>query len=209
MPGFFRRLFSSRPAAPPALRPAPDAGVGGVERVEHGFRMELDDWQSVELVHQGHLAAVEKEMRSISAIAEGQDGTYGWTGIHLRHEIKEPLLPAEIPLQALLDLFPRRREFKGVIFWGDNEGLEGRSFAFRTGGGLSLYGDQYPGSAAGLLQSICFEPCYKPDKHALPAELETLAQFAARQQLYLIGWNQEFCSQPDAGRYMKFFEQYK
>ncbi len=204
---FIKRLFPNRPAKPPALDQGP---VAGVQRIEHCLRIEYGDWGYAELVHQNHLAAVKKEMRAISAIGKGQDTTYGWTDFHLRDEIDEPLLPAEIPLKALHDIFPRRMDFKGVDFWGGGYEAAERSFAFSTVGGLAIYGEHYPGSGDEQLRSICFDTCKTRDRGApLSAELEALAQFAAWQQLYLICWNKEFCSQPDAGRYLKFFEQYK
>lgn len=208
MLGFLRRLLSDQSAVPASFKPEPDASGGDVERSEGRILIEHDDWGFAEFVHQRHWAAVERELRSISAISENQDSVYGWNDIHLRNEIKEPLLPATITLKALHDLFPRRTEYAGIGYWGDYEEAS-NSFAFGTGGGLMLYGDYYPGIGAEYLRSICFKPCNLSDKHVLSAEMEALARFAARQQLYLICWNQEFCSQPDAGRYLKFFEQYK
>jgi hypothetical protein len=209
---FLRRLLASGAAGPLSLKLEPGSSAGDVVRDGHGLRIEHDDWGTAEFVHQSHLAAVEKEMRAISAIDQGQDTTYGGTDIYLRNEIKEPLLPAEIPLKALHGLFPRRTDFKGVSFWGGGGGgdeMAERSFAFSTDGGLTLYGDHYSGNGAEWLRCICFGWCDTRYKETLASELAALAQFAARHHLYLICRNQEFCSQPDAGRYLKFFEQYK
>lgn len=204
--GFMRRLFPYWSAKQVGSSQVPSVGI---RRVQHSLRIEYDDWGYAEFVHQSHLAAVEREMLAISAIGQGHDSAYGWTDIHLRDEIKEPLLPAEISLKTLQDIFPRRTNFKGVCFWGGGDEPAEQCFAFSTEGGLVIYGQHGPQNGADQLQSICFHSCETGDKVALSEELQALAQFAASQKLYLICWNKEFCSQPDENRYLRFFEQYK
>jgi hypothetical protein len=203
MPGFLRRLFTSQTATPTSWQSTSTAG-DGAERKQSRLTIELDDWGFAELVHQSHLPAIEKEMRAISEI---EVGTYGSTDFHFRDQIKEPLVPSVIPLKALHDLFPGRMDYVGVGYWGEDGAAE-HSYAFSTRGGMALYGEHRPGSGSGQLRSIFFERCHQPDMHILSAEIEALVQFAVRQQLYLLCWNQEFCSQPDIGRYLRFFEQY-
>lgn len=179
--------------------------AAGAQSPEGCIKIEGDDWQQAEFVHQSHFAAIAGEMDAVRNIEENHKTEFGWDDIHLRTSIAEPLAPARIRLPALLGLFPARTDFAGIAFWGDDHRVE-RGFAFRTEGGLTIYGQRLSGGDGQQLGCICFERCAARRGDSLPAELAALSQFAGEHQLLLVAWGIPLQLEANARKYLEFFE---
>lgn len=166
-----------------------------------------DNWRHTEFIHQSQSEAIETELQAISDIHKHHKASVGWDKVYVRSVITEPLMPAKILSQTLYDLFPNRSDFSGVAYW-DTDGVVDYGFAFRTEGGLKIYGQYYPEIETKYLRSICFEPCSMHNRDSLAIELKSLSQFAKEQELHLVCWNKVLHFESNAELYLEFFEQH-
>jgi hypothetical protein len=102
-----------------------------------------DDWRQIEFVSEKFAAQVESEIQSIRTIYETKRRGVGFTGLHVRKLIENPIEKGAIPYDALKKLFTVSKEFSGFGVGGFGNGDIGigeNGFAFETEDGLQFYG---------------------------------------------------------------------
>jgi hypothetical protein len=176
-----------------------------VHTIDNRLVVEEDDWRFTELVSQGFSRLIDEELEDIRKIHHSHKARVGWDKVHVRRKIPEPLIPAQVLLQELADLFADRQSKTGVCYC-DTAGVVDHGFAFQTRGGMKVYGQYHPTSGQDRLHCICLEPCSLDQKESLVLEVDRLAGLARKHQLYLVCWNKLQKPEPDAGRYLEFLE---
>jgi len=188
--------------------PSVNDSVGPITRdtttVRDRMVIHSDDWRHTELVHAGLARAIQAELADISTIHQLHKGASGWSKVHIRQRVPEPIAGVGIVLADLAREFAGMTRLKGVGYF-DSAGLVDDGFAFTTPGGLQLYGQVDPGGNE-QLTLVCFEPCILGDREKLRQEVTSLVSFAAGHGLRLVCWNKLCGLEPNVDEWLHFFE---
>ena len=92
-----------------------------------------DDWRQVEFILEKLAADVEKEILSIRSIYETKRKGVGFTGLHVRKLIEQPIDEDALPYDAVKKHFTISKEFGGFGSQADGQmGIAENGFAFET-----------------------------------------------------------------------------
>ena len=110
--------------------------AGSLDRI---LVIHEDDWRQIEFISENLAAEVNAEILDIQAIYDTKRQGIGFTSLHVRKRIEEPIPPDAIPLAALKQLFTIAKSFAGFGL-GDYKAVAENGFAFETNDGLRFYG---------------------------------------------------------------------
>jgi hypothetical protein len=163
-------------AVPPVTR-------GSSKLAKSVLEIEEDEWRQIELVSARFHEPVRAAFAQIARIYEGAAAPGGgFRELHVRTELPAPLGRATLYLDAVRTaLSPFQTVFAGLAYPGI-DGLVDGGFAFRTAGGLSIYGTQRARlvTAVGL---VLDHPAGVVD-----AEARRLSELLRDHDLVLVDW---------------------
>ena len=104
------------------------------------LEMHGDDWRQIEMVHVDALGEVTSQIARIEAIVRNESVGAAFRSCHVRITPAAPLDGVTLPLDAVRAAFPLiATTYEAVAFEGSAHAVD-ESFAFRTAGGLTVYG---------------------------------------------------------------------
>lgn len=109
------------------------------------FEMHEDDWRQVELISRSLSNKIDLELAGIEEIFREKRVPPGFfQAIHVRKEIREPLVDSRLSLSYLKAHLKVTKEFDGVAYFNTggmfSDGLVEHGFAFEGIGGITVYG---------------------------------------------------------------------
>lgn len=156
-----------------------------------------DDWRNVEFVSMACENAIAVCLEKIAAIHnDGWTGN-GWSRIHVRSEIPQPLGNERIKLDHLFSRLGMPARANGLGF-ASIDGLVRGAFSIDTPGGLNIYGRE----SRKLLTELCLHKTWYNDRTA--HEAAGLADLAIKHRLVLVDWCQIRLLPPDSEEFAVF-----
>jgi hypothetical protein len=151
-----------------------------------------DDWRQCEFVSTQHFELINKELLAIRQIQmdySNPSGQFGWSKVHIRKLIKNPLLPPFdwLPLLRVAGVEPSAIAGVSVRDWlRPGVSVFKDSFSFKAGK-LPMYGLRDGES----VQVLCIEP---GERAGLPKEqAEQLAMHVVGHRAILVHWPSAAC----------------
>lgn len=147
-----------------------------------GLQLHEDDWRQAELIALDYRNEIEAMLSSIYDIYQKARSPMGaFLEIHVRNKIADPLGVRSITADSF------RMRFHNVIDYDslEYESFEGcvqGGFAWRTEGGLLVYGRQ----AGSFLHTLCIEILRRGPE--LEADGCNMEEFCAAHRLILVDW---------------------
>jgi hypothetical protein len=115
--------------------------VRKVSSLEGMLVIHEDDWRQIEFVSEKLTSDVEKEIQSIRSIYETKRKGMGFTGVHIRKLIEQPIDEDTLPYDAVKKHFTITKEFGGFGGQADGQmGIAENGFAFETTDGHRFFG---------------------------------------------------------------------
>lgn len=154
----------------------PDSSRTGAE-----LEIHEDEWRNIELVSLIFEPDINTYLNEILRIHQEERQGLGFNRLFVREGLEFPLASVTIPLTEIESLFQITKKYSGLSYRG-SEGVVARSFAFKTEGGLTLYGRQ----ERGTIQELCLTNC-NPNEH-LEQDINVLKTLMADYGLCFVDW---------------------
>jgi hypothetical protein len=156
---------------------------------KHLLHITEDDWRQVEFVGFRWEFRVEPEMESIQAIVRDYKHPTGFTSLHMRGSIPEPLAGVIITLDEIIQTFGvGTRIYDGISYQGAEGPIYG-GFAILTPSMLHVYGTHDTSGVSALcLHNVAPAPTDDEASGRLWREVQALSDFMRRKKLCLVDW---------------------
>lgn len=163
----------------------PDIDVAG----KHVLQITEDDWRQIEFIGFKWEFRIEPEFEPIQSVIRDFSAGNGFTSLHMRGSIPEPLAGTSITVEELIGTFGvGTRVYDGVAYQGAQGVIYG-GFAILTPSLLHIYGTH---DAAGISALCLFNVAPAPADEALSGmvwrEVQALSDFMRRKKLCLVSW---------------------
>jgi hypothetical protein len=157
-----------------------------------------DDVRQIEFIATSQMAAIEQEMESIREIHQNARREVGFTHIHVRNRILQPLEGCNPTIREILRAIPRSVALDGFGYFR-SAGLVIDGFAIRFFSSLTLYGTH----RNGRIDYLCL--AHGAPNNAGAQDFEKLAAVAAKHDLLLVDWCRGAVIPPVLDEYAAYF----
>jgi len=166
---------------------------------DRSLRLHEDDWRQAELVSYDCRDEIESMLDAIYDIYQKARSPVGaFRKIYVRDRIPEPLSGRRIDADSLRRRFPGAVDYDALGYESSEGCVEG-GFAWRTEGGLLIYGRRN-GDA---LHALCLEILNRGPE--LEADGRALETFCDGNRLVLVDWCMCQALVPGDGQFMEYF----
>ena len=161
----------------------PDIAPGTSKLSKNVLELHEDDWRQIELISVAYLDEVRACLAKVERIhTEERTPSGAFKKIYVRTELPSPIATGALTASALASAFsPGVVSYDGLAYEGV-AGLVESGFAFRTAGGLDLYGIAPGGRVAAL--GLAFGPA----SSELEGDAVRLANVLRVHALLLVDW---------------------
>ncbi|MGR8932273.1 MAG: hypothetical protein ACU836_16715 [Gammaproteobacteria bacterium] len=159
------------------------------ESLQHAVVFSEDGWRQVEFISQAYEASIAEELEAIHRIYENHSVGSGFTELHLRQKITEPLSDKPLTLSSLYTFFAIEQAFSGVAFNTAAATIVG-GFALYTRSAWLLWGQA---DAADNITSLNLSQTEASEIHGFAEEVDA---FTIKNDLYLVDWSHLFWCGP-------------
>lgn len=173
------------------------AAVEHTESFEDIFIVREDDWRQFECIEQDYDLQIEEELRAIQNTYEHHSTESGFTQIHLRQKIIEPLRTTRLTLHQLKESFEIVKTYKGVAF-NTAAATVINGFALQMSSGWLLWGQSDPN---GHIHVLNLAPTETAQVSPVAHYMDT---FLAQYGLYLVDWSGLFWCGPHRSHFAEW-----
>ena len=163
------------------------------------LELDEDDWRQVEFVSYDQKKSVEVCLAQIKTIYAQETERRGFSRVHVRSEMSEPLYGVNIRAAEVYDIFGASAlPFTGLAF-SRFSGLISGGFALETNTEITIYGQQ----DKGIVKALCMGATEPTGRFR--AHVEALATFAIFHRLCLVDWVNTTLVPPDMDEFRRHF----
>jgi len=165
----------------PAVEPA--------ESLQHAVVFNEDDWRQIEFISQTYETSIAQEFQAIHRIYENHGVGEGFTELHLRQKITNPLSDKPLTLSSVNTFFTIEQAFSEIAFNTAAATIVG-GFALYTQSGWLFWGQT---DADGCITALNLSQTEASEMHGFAEEIDA---FTAKKGLYLVDWTSLFWCGP-------------
>ncbi len=156
--------------------------VGGTAPPGSVLELSEDAWRQIELVTMAARETVALEIAAIGAVAARSVVPGGYRAAHARRAVRDPLAGVTLTLEDLRGVFGRVEPMAAVALRA-RAGVVLDGYAFRTAGGLTVYGTAPGGrvTALGLMPHR--------ERPGPPVDAPALASLRRAHELLMVDWD--------------------
>jgi hypothetical protein len=145
------------------------------ENYENTYKIHEDDWRQLEFISRNLLDDVNSEFTKIHDIYQNYRAGVGFSKVHIRQAVPNPLTKTKLDLENILSDFNPKHIYDG--FSSSNRTLARNSFAFEIEFGVVIFGTK---SDSGYVNTLCISK-FNLENHEYDA-------FCIKNDLILVDW---------------------
>jgi hypothetical protein len=172
----------------------------GFSRTGKELEIHEDNWRNIEMISLAFESDINTYLNEILRIHHEERQGLGFKRMFIREGIEFPLASVTILLKEIENSFPGAKKYSGLSYKG-SKGVVARSFAFKTEGGLTLYGRQQ----SGMIQELCVANC-EPNER-LEQDINVLKIIMADYHLCFVDWCRVVKEVAGNGELFSYFSQ--
>ena len=202
----FVRLPQSQQAIIPILHQSPTVAdsvpplaLGTTKAGKSILELDENDWRQVEFVSYSQKAAVEACLAKIKEVYALETAKRGFSRVHVRTELPEPLYGVNIRAAEVYDIFGESALPFGGLAFSRFASLITGGFALETNTEIIIYGQQ----EMGIVKALCMGASEPTGRFR--AQVEALATFAIFHRLCLVDWVNTILVPPDMDEFRRYF----
>lgn len=172
-------------------------GVEPADSLENVIVIREDDWRQFEFIDVDHESTINEELNDVLAIYQNHKQGMGFTSLHLRQKISNPLGSKKLTIEILRNHFSFIKVYDGVAF--DTAAvIIINSFAAQTDTGWILWGQ------TDLNENITVLNISASENANIRDFAETLDKFLEDFSLYLVDWPRLFWGGANKASFAKY-----
>lgn len=176
--------------------------TGELAPEQNVFTLHEDDWRQNEFVSDFHLEAINIELRAIMAIYQNHQEEAGFSKLHIRKAIKNPL-DTTFNVDKVKQYLPSDVKDAAAVVFAQDENRINDVFALNISP-LVIYGHL---SKSGNIKALCMQFIDNP-ANTLPYVIDGLVNFMKDHHLVFVDWVRLQVIPPNTEGFQTYFNKF-